>query len=470
MHDLILRDARVRGHDGPLDVAIDDGRVTALGDGLGRGREELALGGRRVVPGLWDAHVHFGQWARTRGRLDVSGAGSVEDACATVRAAAPDGMLVGFGFRWATWATPPTAAALDAARPAPTVLLSGDLHTAWVNTAAALALGCRPGLLREDEAFAAEVALDAVPLPRSAVADAVRAASARGVVGVVDLEFADTVDQWAARIGAGIDGLRVDAGFYSDLLEARVAAGARSGLAVPGTRGLLRHGPLKVIADGSLNTRTAHCCDPYPDGGVGMQNVDAAALGELMLRATGAGIACAIHAIGDAANAIALDAFEATRARGSIEHAQLLADADVARFARLGVVASVQPEHALDDRDVADELWAGRTHRAFPLRALLDAGATVALGSDAPVAPLDPWIAIAAAVRRTRGERPAWHAEQALTVDEALAASTRTALAPGAPADIAVLDGDPWTAAGDALRTLPVALTLVGGRVTHAAL
>ncbi|WP_062292534.1 amidohydrolase [Demequina phytophila] len=468
MHDLILRDARLPGRDAPVDLAIHAGRI--VGAATSRGREEVALDGRLVIPGLWDAHVHFGQWARTRGRLDVSAAGSVAEACATVRAATADGLLIGFGFRWATWADAPTAAALDEARPAPTVLLSGDLHTAWVNTAAARELGCRAGLLREDEAFAAERALDASPLPQAAVQDAVRAASSRGVVGIVDLEFADTVEQWSARMGAGIDGLRVSAGFYPDLLDARIAAGARTGVEVDGTRGLLTHGPLKVITDGSLNTRTAHCTDPYPDGGVGVQNVDLDALTALMRRATAAVIHCAIHAIGDAANAIALDAFDASGARGTIEHAQLLADSDAARFAALGVTASVQPEHALDDRDVADELWTGRTGRAFPLRTLLDAGARVALGSDAPVAPLDPWIAIGAAVHRTRGDRAAWHAEHALTVDEAIAASTRGAVAPGEVADLAVLDADPWEAGADALRALPVALTLVGGRVTHAAL
>ncbi|WP_062520395.1 amidohydrolase [Demequina silvatica] len=468
MHDLILRAARLPGRDAPVDLAIDAGRLT--GKPSRAGREEIALDGRLVIPGLWDAHVHFGQWARTRGRLDVSRAGSVAEACTTVREAHADGLLIGFGFRWATWADTPTAEALDAARTAPTVLLSGDLHTAWVNTAAAAELGCRTGVLREDEAFAAERALDAAPLPLAAVADAARAAASRGIVGIVDLEFADTVEQWSARIAAGVDALRVSAGFYPDLLDARIAAGARTGLAVAGTRGLLTHGPLKVITDGSLNTRTAHCVDPYPDGGVGMQNVDAAALTALMSSATAAGIDCAIHAIGDAANTIALDAFAASGARGTVEHAQLLADSDAARFAVLGVVASVQPEHALDDRDVADELWAGRTGRAFPLRALLDAGARVVLGSDAPVAPLDPWIAIGAAVHRTREHRPAWHGEHALTVDEAIASSTRTKVAPGEVADLAVLDDDPWTAGPDALRALPVALTLVGGRVTHASL
>ena len=106
----------------------------------------------------------------------------------------------------------------------------------------------------------------------------------------------------------------------------------------------------------------------------------------------------AVHAIGDRANARVLDAFEAVGCSGSIEHAQLLRREDVARFAALGVVASVQPEHAMDDRDVADRYWAGRTDRAFMLAELAAAGVELALGSDAPVAPIDPWVAISAAV------------------------------------------------------------------------
>jgi predicted amidohydrolase YtcJ len=179
-----------------------------------------------------------------------------------------------------------------------------------------------------------------------------------------------------------------------------------------------------------------------------------------------------VHAIGDRANAIALQAFARTGARGSIEHAQLLDDADVRRFAQLAVVASVQPEHALDDRDVADRYWAGRTRRAFPLRSLLDAGAVLTFGSDAPVAPLDPWLAIGAAVHRTRDQRPRWHPEQEITVAEALAASMATgrpgaALSPGDPADLLVLDADPFTADAGVLRAMPVAATMLGGEWTH---
>lgn len=467
MHDLILRRARVHADARPVEIAIADGVIVTVGENVGPGREQIDLDGRAVIPGLWDAHVHFSQWARTRTRLDVSAAESVAHAAALVRAVPHDGLVVGFGFRWATWPEPPTAEALDAARVAPTVLVSGDLHTTWVNTAAARELGSRPGLLREDEAFAAQRALDTSPVPPPVIADAVRAASARGVVGIVDLELADNVESWAARIASGVDGLRVIAGFYEDLLDARVEAAARTGDAVEGCRGLLRHGPLKVITDGSLNTRTAHCVRPYGGGGVGVQNVDATRLRALMARAHAAGIESAIHAIGDRANSIALDAFEFTGARGSIEHAQLLEDADVARFARLGVTASVQPEHALDDRDVADDLWPDRTHRAFALRSLRDAGARIVLGSDAPVAPLDPWIAISAAVSRARDGRAAWHPEQRIGVDEALGMSTRTSLVPGQPADIVALDASLGDTDPVALRTQAVALTMVGGRVTH---
>ncbi|ERK70438.1 hypothetical protein N136_03219, partial [Leifsonia aquatica ATCC 14665] len=150
-----------------------------------------------------------------------------------------------------------------------------------------------------------------------------------------------------------------------------------------------------------------------------------------------------------------------------IEHAQLVDPADVARFARLGVTASVQPEHAMDDRDVADRLWEGRTDRAFPLADFLRHGVRLAFGSDAPVAPLDPWIAIAAAVNRSREGREPWHPEQRIPFSAALEASVRSRIAAGEPADLAVLDLDPAAATDEELRALPVAATLLAGHFTH---
>lgn len=124
----------------------------------------------------------------------------------------------------------------------------------------------------------------------------------------------------------------------------------------------------------------------------------------------------------------------------------------------------------MDDRDVADRHWAGLTGGAYAFRSLLDAGATLLFGSDAPVSPLDPWLGISAAVSRSRGGEAPWHPEQRITTAEALAASTRTTVAVGQPADLAITEIDPLTATGDQLRTMPVAATLLGGRFTHNAL
>ncbi|MES1212244.1 MAG: amidohydrolase family protein, partial [Leifsonia sp.] len=159
------------------------------------------------------------------------------------------------------------------------------------------------------------------------------------------------------------------------------------------------------------------------------------------------------------------------RVGGSIEHAQLIADADLPRFAALGVRASVQPEHAMDDRDVADHFWAGRTGRAFAYRALWEAGAELALGSDAPVAPLDPWVTISAAVSRCRDGREPWHPEQALPIEAAMRASAGGRLHPvvGDPADLVVTEHDPMTTTGEQLRGMLVHATMVAGEWTYRA-
>ena len=198
------------------------------------------------------------------------------------------------------------------------------------------------------------------------VDDASAAAAARGVVGVVDLEIADNVAVWRRRVAARPARLRVRAGVWEEFLDRVVREDLHTGDTIAG---LVTQGPLKVITDGSLNTRTAYCHDPYAGltgpNARGILAVPPSRLAPLMAHATRHGLRCAIHAIGDAANALALDAFAASGATGSIEHAQLVSWEDVERFAALGVVASVQPEHAMDDRDVADRYWAGRTDRAF---------------------------------------------------------------------------------------------------------
>lgn len=194
-------------------------------------------------------------------------------------------------------------------------------------------------------------------------------------------------------------------------------------------------------------------------------------LAELLAHARRAGFSAAVHAIGDRANAQALDAFAATGIAGSIEHAQLLRSADVARFAEVGVTASVQPAHLLDDVASMRAVWSDRAQRAFPLASLLASGAKVVFGSDAPVAPLDPWLAISAAVTRTASGLPAWVPEERLTVAQALACSMRGPLRPvaGGIADLVLLDRDPLAPAreGAPFRVPTVEATLIGGVPTH---
>jgi hypothetical protein len=285
------------------------------------------------------------------------------------------------------------------------------------------------------------------------------------VVGIVDYEMTWNLESWTRRQAAGADSLRVEIGVYTEHLERAIGEGLRTGDRLAD---LLTMGNFKILIDGSLNTRTAYCWDEYEGapGKFGVLTVSQDRLLELMTRASTSGIEPSVHAIGDRANTIALDSFEAVGCRGRIEHAQFLADSDVPRFAALGVAASLQPDHAMDDRDVAERYWAGRTRRAFPLRSLLDAGATLLLGSDAPVSPLDPWRTLAAAVGRSRDGREPWHPEQAIGVAEAIAACSRSTIATGQPADLAVVERDPLATTSEGLRSMPVYATLLGGRPT----
>ena len=476
----VLRNARlVGGPAEPVDLVLREGRVALIGRAEPGTGKLVDLAGRWVLPGLNDSHVHLTNWAKTQPRIDLSGCRSAAEAAALARDALAGGApeVVGFGFRDALWPEPPTVAGLDAATgERPVVLVAGDLHCAWLNSAALARHGLPPtdGLVREQAAFDVLVALDRVPDSDADgwVRQALHRAAGRGITRVTDLEMSWPLADWPRRAATGRLPVRVDAGFYPPDLDRAIAAGLRTGEPVPGTEGRVRVGPLKLITDGSLNTRTAWCHDPYPgvpadQNPYGVANVEHQEVVRLLRTAHRHGLQVAVHAIGDHANQAALDAFAATGARGSIEHAQLLRPEDVGRFAALGVVASVQPEHAMDDRDVADRYWAGRTGRAFVLADLHRAGAALRLGSDAPVAPLDPWVTLAAAVTRARDGRPAWHPEQAIDVPTALQASTDGVgvVSEGMVADLAVVERDPLVVEG--LRTMPVFGTLLAGEWTY---
>ena len=486
--DLILTNAFVVGEakDGvSRDLVISAGRVVSMrpsGSAPLPSAPTVDLDGRFVLPGLWDNHVHFTEWVSSSNRVDLSGARSAADAATLVAAAlaqrdGDDRPLIGHGFRDALWPDVPHRDLLDAVAPhVPVCLTSGDLHCAWLNGAALEVLGLAAdsptGVLRESASEpATEFAQQQSRADDESVRAALDAAAARGVVGMIDFEFAPNLDVWARRYAGEHRPVRVECTVWEEHLEDAIARGLRTGDAVPGTGDMVTLGPFKIRVDGSLNTRTAYCYDAYAgatDDPRGLLLAEPERLTELMYRATSNGIDCAIHAIGDHANAIALDAFECLGARGSIEHAQLVAETDFARFADLGVIASIQPGHAPDDRDAADRLWAGRTGRSFAFGSLAAAGAELILGSDAPVAPLDPWHAMATAVRRSGDDRPSWHPEQELTTAQALQASVRTRrrLGVGDVADIAITELDPLVSSAAELAAMPVHGTLVSGRWT----
>ncbi len=279
--------------------------------------------------------------------------------------------------------------------------------------------------------------------------------------------------------------LRVVAAIPETHLDAAVQMGLRSGLGDH----WLRLGFVKVFADGTLGSQTAALLDPYRDRphdtGIVMHHRDE--LVSLIRRASQAGWACAVHAIGDRANRWALDAFQASlelsrlqKLRHRIEHAQLVHPDDVSRFASLGVVASMQPVHCPADRPLAERFWGDRCRHAYAWRSLLQAGAVVAFGSDAPVETADVLRGLYAAVFRKQPEDPGppWFLEQALTVEEALRAYTfgpayaagvehvQGSLEVGKVCDLVVLDRDVLEDP-QALAFARVRMTVVGGEVVY---
>jgi predicted amidohydrolase YtcJ len=460
--------------------------------------ERVDLGGRCVVPGFNDAHVHFPTWAAARREVRLEGTGSVAEVVARVReglgSVAKGEWLRGRGWRSAGWPEQPTKEALDeVAGDVPVALLAHDSHSLWLNSAALARAdgdlevaggvverderGEPTGVLREESCWRFRDRHIRISDEEyvSGMREGLRVAASRGVTAVHDK------DGWvgALRFWQALDDLtlRVWQSFPADQVDRLAELGLRSGFGGP----MLRAGYLKAFMDGTLGSQTARMLD-----GSGVEITSREDLVEIVRRGAEAGWPVAVHAIGDRANREALDAFAETREvwaplglRQRIEHAQLLAREDVARFGELRVAASVQFSHAPSDRDLADRFWAGKTDGAYAYRSLWDSGAVVANGSDAPIEELDPLAGIVAGVLRTLGERPAWHPEQALGVEEAFAATCvtpawlaydehrRGKLVPGYFADLVVLDRDPMAVPAEELRDLRVVATMVGGRWTH---
>ena len=466
------------------------------------GPERVDLGGRCVVPGFTDSHVHFPTWAMAQHEVRLEGTSSLEEAVARVREALPGSKgtwLLGRGWRSGDWspAVEPTKADLDAIAPdRPIALMARDSHSVWVNSAALARAngdlqvpggvvelderGEPTGVLREESCWHfrdryIETTDDEYV---EAMRAGVKLAASRGVTAVHDKDgWLGALRFWQRLEADGSLCLRVWQSLPADFVGELAQVDVRSGLGGP----LLRVGYLKAFMDGTLGSQTARMLD-----GSGVEITSREQFEEYIREGARAGFPIAVHAIGDLANREALDAFEATREawqplglRQRIEHAQLLAREDVPRFAELGIAASVQFSHAPSDRDLADRFWGGLETEPYAFRSLLDSGAVLANGSDAPIEELDPLLGIRAGVARTLDEREAWQPEQGLTVGQALHATTvapawlarderrRGKLVPGHLADLVVLDRDPLACEPEELAEVKVVATMLGGAWTH---
>ncbi len=500
-------------------VAVRGDTIVAVGDSatlLSRaGQQTRVLRGAMVTPGLMDDHTHFLSWGVTLAAVDLRDAATPEEFIRRIatfaRTLQPGEWILGGNWDHERFpGTPlPRREWVDSVTPDNPVLVDRyDGHMAFANSAALKAAGIDravrdvpggeivrgPG--REPTGIFRDAAMDlvgrAVPAPSesqmdSAAARAIRDAAEHGVTGVAFVTA--TWPEIAALQRAKARGtltLRVSA--YPPIADWRNAA---ESLRVNGPGdAMLRIAGVKGMVDGSLGSTTAWFFEPFSDAAhtTGLQVTNIDSLRSWIVRSDSAGLQVVVHAIGDHANDWLLDVFDSVaRAHGprdrrfKIEHAQHLRRADIARFAALGVQPSMQPYHAIDDGRWAEKrIGPERIKTTYAFRSLLDAGARLAFGSDAPVAPLDPIQGIYGAVTRSTldGKNPGgWVPGEKISVDEALRAySTANAwgmywdgvtgvLRPGLQADLVVLDRDLTAIRPEEIRDAKVTATVVGGRV-----
>ena len=519
------------GHCWTSTVAIAGDRVLAVGDGpatgspcsnhhlhdlLAPGGTVLDLGGRCVLPGLCDSHIHFTSYALSRRKLDLAEAASLDEVLALVaeraRETRPGEWIVGLRWDQERWPERrfPRASDLDGVAPDHPVMLRAKNGHALVGNSLALRLagvtaatsdppggrigrdaeGCPDGMFFEDSAMDLVTGL----IPRrgpeetdNALREAFTSAWRVGLTAIHDVDGVPAFAAYQRLRAQGELGLRVVKFLPVDVLDSVLEVGLRAGLGDD----WLRVGGIKVFADGALGSRTAAMLAPYAGEpqNLGVVTTDAHTLRALARRAAAGGLPLAVHAIGDRANRMVLDALAGVVRAGKgglrhrIEHVQLLHPDDVGRLAALGVVASMQPIHATQDCEMAERYWGDRCASGYAWRSLLEAGTVLAFGSDCPVEDLNPFVGIHAAVTRRRADGfpgpQGWYPRQRLTVEEAVRAYTLGAayaagledrlgsLSPGKLADLIVLDRDIFACDPMAIGKTQVVATMIGGRFVY---
>lgn len=524
--DVVLHSGRIRTMDPKRPdaeaVAIQRGIVILIGSDreikplARRTTEVLDLGGRTVLPGLIDAHIHLEKYARSLDQIDCE-VPDLDTCLERVRSrteVTPQGeWILGHGWNQNDWGHFGNYADLDRVAPAhPVYLTAKSLHAGWANSEAMIRASISndapdpPGgsIVRDSSGDPTGILLESAMAMIQAVIPgdtgerlerrlfkAQTALWEFGITGIHDYDGPNCFDALQRLREKNQLGLRVLKHIPLEFLSEAIALGLHTGFGDP----TLRLGNVKVFSDGALGPRTAAMLSAY-DGepeNSGMLLLDGEELFEIAARASVARIGISVHAIGDRANHVVLDAFETLRrfevdealppTRLRMEHLQLMHPDDLARPAAMGIIASMQPVHATSDMQMAERYWGSRSRYAYAWRSQLDAGATVAFGSDAPVESPNPFWGIHAAVtRRRRDASPgeeSWYPNERLSLEQALHAYTRGSakaagleslqgmLARGYLADLTVLDHDPFQVPPDSLAGLLPVGTMVGGVWRH---
>lgn len=512
-------------------MAIDtlSGRILAVGtndevrSAGGHAPELVDLKGQAMLPGFIDAHIHLLSAAYRSHHIHAVTCISEDEVAELVRqraASTPPGQWI-LGGRWYkdNWPSQqfPTKASLDAVAPHhPVALWSKDGHLLWVNSLALQRAGINvqtpdpangailrdgsgepTGILQEEEAtnLVHKVIDKSDPvLTRHLVQQSLQDLLRAGITTIHNIEGRDALKLLQQLRDEGKLGVRVQMILPRHMLPELQTLGLRAGFGDE----MLRLGGIKIFADGTLGSQTAAMLRGFegnPDNR-GILTIPETTMMETVGTAAELGMSIAIHAIGDRAVHVALNSIERAqqrladanmqatmaRLRYRVEHAQLVAPEDLERMSRLGVVASVQPFHAVADRDLAERYWGKRYQRAYAYRTMQEMGIPLALGSDAPVETFDPLRILYAAIQRNdpaTPERPSWLPEQALPVTQALWGYTlgaayaggeendKGSLTPGKLGDAVVLREDLLTIEPEKIRENGVQATIVGGNVVY---
>jgi predicted amidohydrolase YtcJ len=530
--DLIVTHANIytvdRQHPRAEAVAVIGERIVAVGspaeiDGW-RGPETHVIDahGRLLLPGFNDAHVHFTDGGADLAEVQLNDATSAKEFTRRIAAqaakTAKGEWILGGAWDETKWSPrqAPGAWLIDGVtRDVPVFVSRYDGHQGLANTAAMNLAGISAGtadvpggvIVRDASGnptgifkdAAQDLIFKAIPPPshEQRTASARRALAHAASVGVTSVQhmsadYAD-VEVYSELLEKGELTTRI----YCAPLETGWQDQARVGLRRAWGSSYLRLGAVKGFADGSIGSRTAALFEPYSDepdnrGILSAEMYPPEAMRERLMKADEAGLQLRVHAIGDRAVSMILDMFaDIEKSHGyhdqrmTIEHAQHVAPKDLARFAELHVIASMQPYHAIDDgRWVEARIGHERAKTSYAWRSLLDHGVTLAFGTDWDVAPLNPLLGLYAAVTRATldGRNPhGWIAEQKITLAEAVEAYTlgsafaefqekdKGSITAGKLADMVILSGDIFAMKPEAIRNVKVETTIVGGRIVYRA-